>query len=253
MSAVKGTPVDPIALGARFGQAGVRAGFRQETFGEVDGLPLIALTKHSRGPRPRIYLSAGIHGDEPAPPLALLSLLETGAFDSRAVWFLCPMLNPLGLARGTRENLLGIDLNRDYRHHDSPENRAHVRWLSRQPNFDLGVCVHEDWESTGFYLYELNPDARPSLADPMITAVSGVCPIDHSSVIEGRDAHGGVIRPLLDPFEREKWPESIYLQLHHTRLSYTIETPSALDLDVRVKALSAALTAAIAFLCSRPT
>ena len=31
-----------------------------------------------------------------------------------------------------------------------------MRWLARQPNFDLAVCVHEDWESVGFYLYELN-------------------------------------------------------------------------------------------------
>jgi protein MpaA len=157
------------------------------------------------------------------------------------------MLNPIGLARGTRENQSGIDLNRDYRHHASAETRAHIRWLSRQPNFDLAVCIHEDWESGGFYLYELNPDARRSLAEPMIAAVSSICPIDHSPVIEGRDAHGGVIRPLLDPFEREKWPESIYLQVNHTRLSYTIETPSSLELEVRVEALSAALRAGLGF------
>jgi hypothetical protein len=251
MSAVKGTPVDPMALAAQFGRAGARAGFRLETFGEIDGFPLIALTKRTRGPKPRVYLSAGIHGDEPAPPLALLSLIECGLFDDRAVWFLCPMLNPLGLARGTRENPSGLDLNRDYRHHESAENRAHVRWLSRQPNFDVALCVHEDWESSGFYLYELNPDARPSLAPPMIAAVSRICPIDQSPMIEGREARAGVIRPLLDPFEREKWPESIYLQVNHTRLSYTIETPSSLDLPVRTEALGAALTAGIAYFCSQ--
>jgi protein MpaA len=113
------------------------------------------------------------------------------------------------------------------------------------------VCVHEDWESAGFYLYELNPDKRPSLAEPMIAAVSQVCPIDHSPLIEGREAKGGIIRPLLDPFEREKWPESIYLQVHHTRLSYTIETPSALALDTRIAALRCALRTAIALACPR--
>jgi murein peptide amidase A len=250
MPAVKGAPIDPLALAERFDSAAARAGFRREIFGEVDGLPLLAFTRRTRGPRPRIYLSSGIHGDEPAPPQALLSLLEAGLFDTRAVWFLCPMLNPVGLARGTRENSLGIDLNRDYRHHASAENRAHVRWLSRQPNFDLAICVHEDWESAGFYLYELNPDARPSLAEPMIRAASAVCPIDQSPVIEGRDALGGVIRPLLDPFEREKWPESIYLQVHHTRLSYTIETPSALDLPVRIEAHCTVLRSALDTFCS---
>jgi predicted deacylase len=246
MSAVKAAPFDPLALAARFESSSARAGFRLERFGDAGRFPLIALTRRTPGPRPRIYLSAGVHGDEPAPPLALLSLIESGELDDRAVWFICPMLNPQGLELGTRENASGTDLNRDFRHLASPEIRAHARWLERQPNFDLAVCVHEDWESTGFYLYELNPDGRPSLAEAMIAAVSKVCPIDPSPLIEGREAKGGVIRPLLNPLEREKWPESIYLQVNHTRLSYTIETPSSLPLDTRVAALRAALEAAFA-------
>jgi len=245
VSTVKASPVDPLALAAQFEGAGAKAGFTSETFGVVGGIPLLALTKRTAGPRPRVYLSAGIHGDEPAPPFALLSLIESGEFDARAVWFICPMLNPEGLARATRENASGTDLNRDYRHPASPEVRAHVGWLEGQPNFDLAVCVHEDWESTGFYLYELNPDGRPSLAGPMLAAVSAVCPIDPRPLIEGREARGGIIRPPLNPLEREKWPESIYLQVHHTRLSYTIETPSSLPLATRVEALRAALGAAL--------
>ena len=251
MSPVKAAPLDPASLAARLQGAGAKAGFRSTSFGEAGGVPLIALTKRTPGPRPRIYLSAGIHGDEPAPPLALLSLIESGLFDARAVWFLCPMLNPEGLARGTRESAAGTDLNRDYRHLESPEVRAHVHWLRSQPNFDLAVCVHEDWESTGFYLYELNRGTRPSLAEPIIAAVSRVCPIDQSPVIEGREAKGGIIRPTGSPFEREKWPESIYLQANHTRLSYTIEAPSALALEIRIAALRAALETAIGLTAGR--
>jgi hypothetical protein len=245
MAAVKAPPVDPVALAARFDSAGAKAGFRIETFGSAGNCPLIALTRREGGPRPRIYLSAGIHGDEPAAPLALLSMIADGELDGRATWFVCPLLNPDGIARGTRENAAGIDLNRDYRHPASPEVRSHVHWLQRQPNFDLAVCVHEDWESSGFYLYELNPGKRPSLAEPMVDAASRVCPIDRSPLIEGREAKDGIIRPSANPLEREKWPESIYLQAHHTRLSYTIESPSALALETRVAALRAALRAAI--------
>jgi protein MpaA len=250
MAAVKAPPLDPTALVARFEAAGAKAGFRSESFGTTASCALIALTRRTAGPRPRIYLSAGIHGDEPAPPLALLALLEAGEFDGRATWFICPLLNPDGIARGTRENASGADLNRDYRHLESPEVRSHVRWLESQPNFDLAVCVHEDWESTGFYLYELNPAKRPSLAEPMIAAVKKVCPIDPSPLIEGREARGGIIRPTANPLEREKWPEAIYLQAHHTGLSYTIESPSALALETRVAALRAALRTAIARVCA---
>jgi len=251
MSAVKAAPLDPVALAARFEAAGFKAGFGSQAYGAAGGCPLLALSKRTPGPKPRIYLSAGIHGDEPAPPLALLSMLESGDFDARAVWLMCPILNPVGLTTGVRENGAGLDLNRDYRHLESGEVRAHVGWLRSQPNFDVAICVHEDWESTGFYLYELNPDKRPTLADAMIKAVSKACPIDLSPMIEGRESKGGIIRPLADPLEREKWPEAIYLQAHHTRLSYTIESPSALPLETRVSALRIALRTAIG-IATRP-
>jgi hypothetical protein len=71
-----------------------------------------------------------------------------------------------------RENAAGIDLNRDYRHLQSPEVRAHVDWLQRQPRFDVALCLHEDWESNGFYVYELNPDNRPSFAEKILEAAA---------------------------------------------------------------------------------
>jgi murein peptide amidase A len=241
---------DPLAVAAQFDAAGRSAGFRVEKFGEIAGFPLFALTKRTPGPRPRIYLSSGIHGDEPAPPLALLRLLERGFFDTRATWFLCPLLNPVGLTRNTRENADGLDLNRDYRHLVSPEIRAHVAWLEHQPRFDLVLCLHEDWEAKGFYLYELNPDARPSLAEPITTAVCTVCPIERAEKIDGREARGGIIRPDVDPATRDQWPEAIYLRAHHTTLSYTLETPSSLPLEQRVAAHCAAIETVVAKLLS---
>jgi murein peptide amidase A len=246
---VKNSPIDPRALVARLETAGRAAGFRAEHFGEISGYPLLALTKRTPGPRPRVYLSAGIHGDEPAPPLALVEMLEAGIFNDRATWFLCPLLNPLGFTLGTRENADALDLNRDYKDRRSAEIAAHVAWLRRQPNFDLTICLHEDWESQGFYLYELNPNARVSLADAMIAAATRVCPIETAAIIDGREsAAPGIIRPVSDPLLRESWPESIYLRAHHATLSYTLETPSALPLPQRIAAHRAAIEAACAVL-----
>ena len=106
VSAVKAAPLDPAAVAARFIAAAPAAGFRVEPFGATMSGPLIALTRRTPGLRPRIYLSAGIHGDEPAPPLTLLEMLEAGRFDTRANWFICPLLNPNGLARGVEDPLL---------------------------------------------------------------------------------------------------------------------------------------------------
>jgi len=238
------SPGAVAALVARLTAAGRAAGFHAEIFGEAAGVPLLALTRPAAGSRPRVYLSAGIHGDEPAPPQALLGLLEQGFFGDDCRWYLCPVLNPGGLVRGTRENPEGRDLNRDYRSPATPEVRAHIAWLERQPAFDLTLCVHEDWEARGFYLYELNPDGRPSLADPIIEAVRRIGPIDEAQIIDGRPARGGIIRPDGDPAKRDQWPEAIYLRAHHTRLSYTLETPSGRPWAERVGAHRAGVTAA---------
>lgn len=212
------------------------------------GVMLPALTRRARGqsgtPR-RLYLSAGIHGDEPAGPLAVRQLLEEDAFPADVDLWLCPCLNPTGFPRGTRENAAGVDLNRDYRAPATSEVRAHVAWLEAQPSFDAAFCLHEDWEAAGFYVYELNPDGRPALAERIIAAVRPVCPVDPSPVIDGREASGGIIRPRLDPAARREWPEAFYLVLHKTRLSCTLEAPSDFALPVRVAALVAGMRAVL--------
>lgn len=245
VAAVKAAPFAPEELARRLESAAREAGFRVEEFGRAANCPLLGLTKRALGPRPRIYVSAGIHGDEPAPPLAFLELLGEGFFDQRAHWIACPLLNPAGFAAAIRENAAGIDLNRDYRQTRSAEAAAHIAWLRRLPNFDLYLTLHEDWEATGFYLYEINPRRQRSLAEPIVEAVRAVCPIDPHEVIDERPAAGGIIRPDVDPATRESWPESIYLRSHHAARGYTLETPSALALEVRVHAMKTAVKAAV--------
>jgi murein peptide amidase A len=199
------------------------------------------LTSGPSHPAPRLYLSTGIHGDEPAGPLAVRQLLRDNAWPANAEIFLVPCLNPSGFDANRRENEHGVDLNRDYLHSQTAEIRAHIAWLERQPKFDLCLCLHEDWESHGFYVYELNPDALPSLAEAMVQRVAAVCPIDRSEIIEGRRARNGIIRPSLDSATRVQWPEAFWLITHKTRHSYTLEAPSDFPLATRVAALLAAV------------
>ncbi len=206
-----------------------------------DKLDLLAFRREVRKPRTKLYLSSGIHGDEPAGPLAVRRLLQENRWPVHAEIWICPCLNPTGFLRNRRENADGIDLNRDYRHLRSAEIRAHVAWLEKQPDFDLALCLHEDWESHGFYVYEVNPDREPSLGEKMVQAAAKVCAIDLSPVIEDRPAQGGIIRPDIDPAKRPQWPEAFYLIMKKTRHSYTLEAPSDFPLPTRVAALTAAV------------
>lgn len=204
------------------------------------------LPAFGRGPTecPQIYLSSGIHGDEPAGPLAMLRLLEMAWPEQVGLW-LAPCLNPGGFELNSRENEVGIDLNRDYRSPKTDLVRAHVEWLNARPRFDLTLLLHEDWESHGFYLYELNPKKLPSLARVMLEAAKEFCPLDLSPVIEGRAAQNGVVSASPDLFTRPDWPEAFYLIHHKTDLSYTLEAPSDFRIEVRVQALVAAVQAAV--------
>jgi murein peptide amidase A len=210
--------------------------------------PIAGLTRHA--PRtthhaPRIYISTGIHGDEPAGPLAARQLLQENKWPAGLDLWLCPCLNPEAFALNRRENSGGLDLNRQYLSPQAEETAAHMKWLTQQPSFDLCLCLHEDWESGGFYIYEQNPDHQPSLAETIIERVSKVCPIDLSEMIEGRPAHEGIIRPNIDPRDRPQWPEAFFLITHKTRLSYTIEAPSDYRLATRVVALTVAVNTAL--------
>ena len=213
----------------------------------VTGKPaLIAFTRRSNSPSCKsIYISAGIHGDEPAGPLAVEQLLQEDLWPEHLSISILPCLNPTGFPRNSRENVDGIDLNREFLNPKAEEIRAHIRWLESRPSFDLCLSLHEDWESHGFYLYELNPESRPSLAERMIEKVSLICPIDPSPIIEGREANQGIIRPALDPRTRPLWPESFYLLTYKTRLAYTLEAPSDFPLGGRVAALVTAVRTAM--------
>ena len=196
---------------------------------------------------PRVYLSAGIHGDEISGPLALLEMLRRPDFFSAFHVTIFPLLNPEGLARDVRGNETGLDLNRDYRDSKSAEILSHIEALQTLDRFDAAMMLHEDFEGIGAYLYELNDALPPTLGAEIIAAMGRHVPIDVRPEIEEMPAHGGVISrndivALRGPIEdRPDWPEAIYLSVHHTRVSYTTETPKPFPIAQRVQAPLAAV------------
>ena len=241
----RGETIDIDAVLRDVQQAAARFGWQEEPLAVSETLRLVTQRRCPASLRRRIYLSTGIHGDEPAGPLAVRQLLEENHWPEDHGFWICPCLNPEGCRLNQRQDKSGADLNRDYRHRRTPAIRAHTAWLERQPAFDLALCLHEDWEAHGFYLYEVNPDHQPSPAERIIERVAPVCPIDASPVIEDREARGGIIRPSLDPASRPEWPEALYPIQHKTRLSYTLEAPSDWPLPTRVAALIAGVRAAL--------
>ena len=103
---------------------------------------------------PTVLLTAGVHGDEPAGPLALFELVSRGLLDRRFSYRIWPCTNPSGFDLGTRESSDGVDINRTFgRGGSSPEAKAIVM-ANRDHKFVLSIDLHEDDEAADFYTYE---------------------------------------------------------------------------------------------------
>lgn len=243
-------------LAAALDSATAVAGFQPEILCHTAAGPLTAWSRSASAAAPWIYLSAGIHGDEPAGSLAILRLLQQGFFDQLPAaaypWRLCPALNPTGLAQSTRHGHCGQDFNRDYSCRHSAEIRAHARWLEAGPLPQLFLSLHEDWEASGCYFYEirlpasLTTDAAQARARLLLNALETHLPIEPATTIDGHllTVPGWIDHPP-EPDEPEGWPEAIYLAKLGCPQSFTFETPSCAALESRVAAHCAAVAAAV--------
>lgn len=230
---------------ARFSRLAQECGFQRRVIAGVEGHEIPAFTRSSAG-APRVYISSGMHGDEPAGPIALMDLIEGRSFGNGVEWMLCPMMNPTGVSMGRRENHQGVDLNRDYLRRVSAEVAGHVAWLETQPVPDVFLSLHEDWESTGFYLYEIQKSACNSVAQAILQAAADAIGPEPSHLIDDHEVRepGWIFHEPRADFP-EDWPEAIWMADRGTQVSYTLETPSSLELSRRVACHKLALSKAV--------
>ncbi len=211
-------------------------------WGQRTPWPLIGLEIGDRSPSmPRVYISAGVHGDEPAGALALLEWTQQHATELPGTWYLAPLVNPGGWDAGTRENPDGIDLNRDYGKPQSIETTQHQRWLESLPPISLFISLHEDYETEGFYLYSLN---NPELGRQIIDAVSSVMPIEQNQA-DGHELQQGLVQtsPLETILQEmgDSLPEALWFYQRFRTINLTTETPSCRPLQERIAAQKQAL------------
>lgn len=101
----------------------------------------------------RIFLWSQMHGDEATATMAIADLLlflsESEEFsdlrdpiERNCTLYILPMVNPDGAEIFNRRNALGIDINRDFLHQQSPEGRL-LRSLRDEINPHFGFNLHD--------------------------------------------------------------------------------------------------------------
>ena len=228
---------DYVQLADRWRRVAKRAGLKLRPLAKADGFELFHLATPTLGTSPGLYVSAGIHGDEPAAPEALLRWAEKNA-SHLAAWPLLvfPCLNPWGLRNNVRTDAKGRDLNRLF-HSDSHPVVAAVRRITNGHPFAISLTMHEDYDAQGVYLYEVQR-GNARLGEELLDAARRFLATDPRSRIDGRKADAGLIRRRISArrFKKIGYPEAIWLHLQHSHFTFTFETPSEADLELRIRA-----------------
>ena len=123
----------------------------------VKGRPIRAWRLGEPGRR-RIVLVSTMHGDEPHTRRILETLRDGRPVRGVDLWVL-PTYNPDGLARGTRRNARGVDLNRNFPH----------RWKDLDGTYESGPRPASEPETRAVmaFLEEVDPRRVISFHQPL--------------------------------------------------------------------------------------
>ena len=222
------------------------AGLRLRKLAHADGFPLFYVETPASRRKPGVYISAGIHGDEPGGAEGLITWAESRTQDLRELpLLLLPCLNPWGLINNVRADAEGRDLNRLF-HDDGIPMVAGWKALMRGRSFKAALALHEDYDGQGLYLYEV-PRPERGWGELLLKAARPVIPIERRARVDNFAAIAGVIRPRLRKarFQRIGYPEAVVLHLEHAEWTFTVETPSEFALESRAAAHRAVIEQAL--------
>ena len=228
------------------------SGLVMTSYGNHDGFPIYVLrTRRPKAGLPSIYLSSGIHGDEPAGPEGILAWAQRHPeMLRRGRYTIFPCLNPWGLTMNTRTDASGVDLNRQFHDSQLPAFRA-LHELIADQRYDLALALHEDYDAQGIYIYELNSSRIPHSPD-LLAAARHILPADPRRKIDGRQlTQPGYLHRNVTRRKLPDGPEAIFLARGRVDLCFTIETPSEFSLDRRVRAQRTIIQAAVKIVLNR--
>jgi hypothetical protein len=236
--------------------------------------PLVMVRLLQSPAKRNILVSGGVHGYEPAGTLAALAFIDElrkwhEQRDSLSHhpfaefnFYVYPCVNPSAYEAVTRRNADDVDVNRAF-HADSPSQEARlvIDALKRGPeDYLMTFDLHEtdpneedpdfDWgpNPTEFYLYEVCADKGKRVGRQMVEAVSNIVPICRWPVIyKDTNTDGVIAYPEASGNETYAGGttfEGYLIKEGYTDHAFTIETSTAWDLHLRVKAqLKAVMTA----------
>ncbi|MDF1825412.1 MAG: M14 family metallocarboxypeptidase [Verrucomicrobiales bacterium] len=211
---------------------------------EAGGYPVCVFQNRKSGCRENggLYVSSGVHGDECAPPWGLLRWAESNPplFDEVPL-VVIPCFNPVGFVENTRSDGDRVDLNRHFQNRGLPLMSAWQDFLKGR-EFSMALNLHEDYDATGIYLYEIASEGSPG--GSFLSSCQDLIPRETAPSVDGVEFRDGLLSHDVDESRLREMveenldggmPEAVYLYLNHALNSFTFETPSEMDLRRRIE------------------
>lgn len=203
-----------------------------DLIGTIHDYPIYQIRLESSANAPKnVLITGGVHGDEPAGVEAVLQFLarDNAELLKRFAFVVVPCVNPYGFVHDTRENRYGVDINRSFETEEVSEV-AIVKKALGQTQFSLGIDFHEDYDATGFYLYEGKRDEQ-YIGAKIANAVKSIGPIDtEDSGEDAPDIAEGVYKVASEWGTQGLAPYLLHFHSEHVIIT---ETPTVWPLEQR--------------------
>ena len=204
-----------------------------ELVGKVHSYPIHQIHLAASTDTPQsVLITGGVHGDEPAGVEAALQFLERDntARLKQFAFTIIPCVNPYGYVHSTRETRNGIDINRSFET-DNVDEVTIVKKALGQTQFAFAIDFHEDYEATGFYLYEGKRDEK-YIGPQLAAAAKEIGPVDPEDTDkEAPNYVEGVYKVATEWGTQGLAPYLLHFHSEHVIIS---ETPTVWQLQQRV-------------------
>lgn len=218
----------------------------KDLIGTVYDFPIYKLyLQSSVNTQKHVLITSGLHGDEPGGIEASLQFLsrDNSNLLKSFNFTVIPCINPYGYVYNTRENRDGIDINRMFEN-DEIKDVMIIKKALDETQFSFTIDFHEDYDATGFYLYEGKEDGK-FIGPEIAQQATSIGPIDTED--SGEDTTS-IVNGVYNV--SPKWGAkglAPYLLHYHTKHVLITETPTSWQIEQRAALHLGLLDAALTY------
>jgi hypothetical protein len=179
-----------------------------------------------------VFISGGVHGNEPAGPEVVLATMmeaanEPSKYEHVNIDFV-PLVNPSGWVNGTRLNAADEDINRGFYLLNSQEAIIINDYLIGRNRYKLMIDHHEDPRYPGFYMVTYGNNDLSLISGITQKVKTSGYPLRSFKRNEG---YFNVSKKMTPKLKNKTFMS--YARSHYSKSVYQIESPTSLDMRDR--------------------